>query len=431
MSVRYKKLKKLSRSMSSNDAKSSNIDAGQTYIGQMISHDIVPHVNSNSTRISPTLNLDSIYGEFEDEHYANSPSQIPLLNSDGSFRLAKIEGHSADFFRMYGRPLIVEPRNDGNVIISQLHVFWMRFHNLLLNKGYVASALEAKHKVIKLFQAVVVEEFARQIMTTAVHSAYFEDDNTFLDPAVLNWQPDTIPDFFRFASFRFGHSIVRNDYIFSDKTSSSLSRFMNVEKNLTSELVIDWKYFFGSYAQKTEQLDSHIAEQMARINLGVGSQTVDVPFLNLLAAKISGLESGVGLLKKILSQSNAEELKLRFDIGFLESFDTASFAKLIRKNKLKVKRIPLWPYLLHEAKIKSFGMKLGPLGSMLNAEVLSTAIRTSSTSIYTRYNGFDSVEGYKGMGELSDKLLLMKENNEAGEHLPIMSILTQFLSENE
>ncbi len=120
----------------------SYIDAGYTYIGQMLSHELVPTTSkSNSSReISGYMDLDSLYGN--EAWYKYSPDKIdsPLFNSDGTFRLGKY--NTFDLHRdSQGIAIIPEQLNAENIIIAPLHPFWQRLHNYLFLKYYAGNIL--------------------------------------------------------------------------------------------------------------------------------------------------------------------------------------------------------------------------------------------------------------------------------------------------
>ena len=109
------------------------IDAGHTYLGQMIAHDIVPSTTNhpNRKKISPYLSLNSLYGDNNDHAYFDREGKFILgssKNEDGEFE------YGNDIFRdSSGIPLIGDVRNDENKIISQLHLFWQKLHNKIID----------------------------------------------------------------------------------------------------------------------------------------------------------------------------------------------------------------------------------------------------------------------------------------------------------
>jgi hypothetical protein len=120
------------------DAAESKIPAGYTYLGQFIAHDLTFDPVSSLQRDNdpdalvnyrtPRFDLDCIYGR--------GPADQPYLYDDDKcrFLLGELleDGRTQDLQRnVKFRAIIADPRNDENVIISQLHAIFLRFHNRL------------------------------------------------------------------------------------------------------------------------------------------------------------------------------------------------------------------------------------------------------------------------------------------------------------
>ena len=109
------------------DQREGSIAAGYTYLGQMLTHDIVPDSEKDQRRkpMTAAMNLDSVY--WSEERLKDKT----VFDEFGRFRLEGIESngiHGYDFVRDgQGRALIPEPRNDENVIVAQLHRIWINF----------------------------------------------------------------------------------------------------------------------------------------------------------------------------------------------------------------------------------------------------------------------------------------------------------------
>ena len=77
----------------------SSIPAGYTYLGQFISHDIVPKTNprARGRTVSPALNLDSVYGNLSSDELAR------YFDDEGCF---KHNGQPFDVIRTHKEALI-------------------------------------------------------------------------------------------------------------------------------------------------------------------------------------------------------------------------------------------------------------------------------------------------------------------------------------
>ena len=81
------------------------------------------------------FDLDSVYG--------GGPSVSPQLYDGDKFKLGvATDGVSPDLPRITngpnaGQAILIEPRNDENLIIAQIHLSFLRLHNELDGPGHV------------------------------------------------------------------------------------------------------------------------------------------------------------------------------------------------------------------------------------------------------------------------------------------------------
>lgn len=221
----------------------SLIDAGYTYLGQFIDHDITFDPASSLQKQNdpdglvdfrtPRLDLDCLYGRGPDD-------QPYMFTGDGkSFLLgdAIFEGHvtcqARDLSRhavyenadgsgvVRQRALIGDKRNDENTIVSQLQSAMMQFHNRLVkDKGMTFE--EAQRQTRWHYQYVVLNDFLPTIVGKEMlysilpHLDPTSSGDIFLDaPDLRFYQPEKdayIPVEFSVAAYRFGHSMVRPIY---------------------------------------------------------------------------------------------------------------------------------------------------------------------------------------------------------------------------
>src|SRR5215510_14402145 len=119
-----------------------DIPAGFTYFGQFIDHDITFDPNSKLQRDNdpdalrnfrtPRYDLDSLY--------ADGPDNNPYLYADDGSHLliGKVNSDQNDLDEKdlprnsQGRALIGDPRNDEKLIVSQIALAFLKFHNAVL-----------------------------------------------------------------------------------------------------------------------------------------------------------------------------------------------------------------------------------------------------------------------------------------------------------
>src|SRR3954470_2818845 len=215
------------------------IPAGYTYLGQFIDHDITFDPASSLQQQNdpdaledfrtPRFDLDSLYG--------SGPSDSPFLyesNNPANKGLKLLVGVNAansefephDLPRnQQGRALTGDPRNDENLIVSQLHLLFIRFHNKEVDRVRQhhpeltgGAVLEECQRVVRWhYQWIVVHDFLERIAGKATAQAVLKPGTATTPPTVdrqfFNWTNDPfMPVEFSGAAYRFGHSMIRPDY---------------------------------------------------------------------------------------------------------------------------------------------------------------------------------------------------------------------------
>ena len=96
------------------------------------------------------FDLDSVYG--------GGPAKSPQLYDGDKFKLGvATDGITPDLPRDpdTGQAILVEPRNDENLIIAQIHLSFLRLHNELIDEGM--SYEEAHDTVVNAYRYVVLQ----------------------------------------------------------------------------------------------------------------------------------------------------------------------------------------------------------------------------------------------------------------------------------
>ncbi len=200
-----------------------------------------------------------------------------------------------DLPRTDGVPNIPELRNDDNVIVSQLHLFWQRFHNAILQRGYAHNASEARVMTTLVFQLVVVEDYLRQVLAPAVFDSVFRFDQRWLN---LSTRP--IAREFAHAAFRFGHSMVRPFYeSFPQKPDVTLPELFQTNRNLDPRLELDFRRMFGwpvlnNRVEDAMTIDPFITREMRQVPIPTGG-TINIAEMNLRAGIVGAAAARQGL----------------------------------------------------------------------------------------------------------------------------------------
>lgn len=366
----------------------AGLTAGFTFLGQFIDHDITFDPTSSLERQvdpeaianfrTPTLELDNVYG--------SGPGASPHLyqRGDGSKLLIGPSGN--DLPRNHEQTaLIGDPRNDENVIISQLQVAFLKFHNAVLDRVRLtpdpgrSSFDVAQEKVRWHYQWIVLHEFLPHIVGQPLVDDILKKGRKF-----YKWRNDPfIPVEFAVAAYRFGHSQIRPGYrlnanvafpIFTGERNPAQRVDLRGGSTITSE-VIEWRRFFdlgGAPADliKGKAVDPILSPPL--LNLPMFPNTPENPSSlatrNLLRHLTFGLPSGQAVAHAMREDVlTPQQLSAVAPLGFDRS-------------------TPLWYYILREAEVLGKnGAHLGPVGGRIVAEVLIGLLEGDRMS-YLRQN---------------------------------------------
>ena len=313
------------------------------------------------------FDLDSVYG--------GGPKKSPQLYDGDKFLIGTAtDGVTPDLPRNdKGSAILVEPRNDENVIIAQIHLSFLRLHNSLVDQGM--SFDEARQTVVGAYRYVVLNDYLPQIVgQKAVNQALRRPPKAgFYQPGSQD-APMT-PVEFSTAAFRFGHSQVRNAYAIND-ASGGVPVFSFDEPDLRGgrrlpadildpldqtkqNLVIDFNNFFSELPRDSGEdpaligraIDTKIAPSLFALPIpgAEGGGDNVLAFRNLLRGKFYDLPSGEAV-------AGAMDVKVVGDPEFTEG-------------------TPLWYYVLREAELKKNGAELGRVGGGIVAEVFVDLLR--------------------------------------------------------
>lgn len=436
----------------------SRVSAGYTYLGQFIDHDItklkrgsrepsnrrVP-VNELKQLRTPTLDLDSVYGDgFNDESIAIDTDSGEFLTGyvicEGDKRL---QGYDLprELDKDCKHPLIPDARNDENLIVSQLHLVFLKLHNRLIKfnkeknpEEEVEALFEMTRKqTILLYQKVVLQDFMRKVIDPTVWDLIIQQNWSFLwDPCLV--EEARMPLEFSAAAFRFGHAMVQKDYHLNKcKTNVSLEKIfeftgkggMAGKEALPVEMVIDWDLFFKVDESKLVYLFNHAAKICPSIHIKIPKNRPKfdtLATLNLLRGNELGLPSAqdyvaalarahpklcskLGL--KLLPENELNYPILKKDQKLLDQVENGlDFSK----------KTPLLYYILVEAFSQCEGYQLGSLGSLIVAETLKSLIYLSEPSCLTS-DSFDETKlGLKASNgkylRMVDLILFTQTNGE-------------------
>jgi len=366
-----------------------DIPAGYTYVGQFVDHDITFDPTSVLQRRNdpdavvnfrtPRFDLDSVYG--------SGPADQPFLydQTDPCKLLVgrnRGRGQERDDLprNPQGRALLGDPRNDVHVIVSQLTFAVLRFHNAIVDRLRDQSFpeggvfVEAQRLTRWHYQWMVVEDYLRRTVgTDALRRVLVIDPSGGARRAELSyftWKREPfMPVEFSAAAFRFGHSQVRATYVLNPDLDPKHIMLPTLNPDPMEHLggfrplpkgwKISWDLYFTigeSSPQLSRRIDSKIVGPFGQLPPALDPERRPMALLDLLRGKALGLPSGEAVAAAMGTS--------RSDLGLAGP-------------------TPLWYYLLREAEIDSGGLRLGPTGATIVAEVL-VGLLAADPSSYLR-----------------------------------------------
>jgi hypothetical protein len=363
------------------------IPAGFTYLAQFIDHDITfDPTTALERRVdpdalvnfrTPRFDLDSLYGSGPQVHsflydWQTEPKGTRLLVG----RNTDPDCAPEDLPRNWqGRALVGDRRNDENLIISQLHLLFIRFHNAVVGhlcRNGLPETPDATEELLADAQRIVrwhyqwivfhdflprilEEDTAKQVLPS---QAAPHGHREFFKPKAEPF----IPVEFSGAAYRFGHSMVRKRYDTEPDPEELGKRIfpkLNGLRPLPADSVISWKRFFEigepKDVQPSQTIDTAIVEPLYDDMPDHGDP---LPLRNLRRGWRLELPSGQAVAKA-MGEPKLDEADLK--LGHCD--------EEVRRELLSA--TPLWYYILCEAaKPPRSGKRLGPVGGRIVAEVL-------------------------------------------------------------
>jgi hypothetical protein len=357
--------------------------AGTTFLGQFLDHDLtfdttsplgVPTDPARSPNArTPVLDLDSLYG--------GGPLASPQLYQTQDRAKLRIEsgGLFEDVPRMpSGQAIIADPRNDENVIISGLQSAFIKFHNAVVDRVRGTTLplwpiiyAEARRQVLRHYQWIVVHEFLPQVVGQALVDDIFRRGRRFYRPS----GSATMPVEFQGAAYRMGHSMVRPSYranLAGDANGAPFFGFIFDPAGQGQADPVDlrggaraprrfigWQTFFDfgdGQVRNNKRIDTNLSTPLFNLPLGAiasGTPPTSLPQRNLLRHVTWSQPSGQAIARAMgvtpLTAGDLSELS-----GYGLGLETST---------------PLWYYILKEAELVTDGLRLGPVGGRIVAEV--------------------------------------------------------------
>lgn len=387
---------------------------GYTYFGQFLGHDLThdttplagPYAAPEKTPNFRTaaFDLDHVYG--------GGPTGSPYLyeGEEGAetFKIGATTptGYRRDLPIQHGRVLIgdmEDTRNIDNLLLRQLHVLFLKFHNEAIRQLQTNPALDsvadalgdgtlferARRLVCWHYQWIIRHDYLPRILYNDVWNYQAHRQQRTRQSAF------PIPIEFSLAAFRFGHSMVRNAYRLNCRQKrvpiGELMALGQKAEPIPDDYLVEWGTFFDGLPTSGPPASSGFIDTSVSLAMhGLSPETIqlankleaahpsNLPVRTLLRGARAQLPSGQEAADALVAQG-----KMKPDDRLSESElarDTCDLsASILQKHRLH-QNTPLFYYILKEAELKVSGLTLGPVGSHIISEVIQNALETDPES---------------------------------------------------
>ena len=446
-------------------AKNTNIPAGYTYFGQLIAHDFSNHVSpSNAPQdeeaqnilaedhlAAKGLTLHTIYGDgplenpapYQPRECGNVKSQRVLLKlgrvrvrgGGNKFELSS-NNPQRDIPRLgcpykprrdtgFADTLISDPRNDDNLVLSQLTMMFHTLHNrvyseisgLDLSAGHLQKYTDehmrfaaARTIVAYVYRSLIVRDYLPRLLHPKIQRLFDADSFECAEGAIdFRTTGNDVTREFSLAAFRMGHAMIRsvyqinealrndNDDIMTpsiaellDRTSARQCEHVPLEETWT----IQWHRFFdlgdGRQPQSSIKLGPSFRSGLINYN-GIslpGNDELGLHEIDLfrgLDGQMRSVRTLISLLPETLRRESpllsADERVSDAVDEWLKTKVPAIRDKLDSNGQLEKTRTDPPPliFILLEAAItggrKKRGTRMGILGSALVADTVYRVLR--------------------------------------------------------
>jgi len=273
--------------------------------------------------------------------------------------------------------LMGDPRNDENLIVSQLHLALVRFHNRVVDDirgdlGPLATTSEVfseAHRIVRWhYQWLILHEFLPLTCGDAVVQSILTAGRRF-----YGWRHTPyIPVEFSVGAYRFGHSQVRPSYRanFGTSASDAGQQFFGLIFNpalsggdpddlrggcRAPRRFVDWQTFFDfgdGRIRRNKRIDTTLSSVLFHLLDLPTTEPDSLAIRNLMRSLTMEVPSG----QRVAAAMNETPLASA-DLADLADFGLD-------------RQTPLWFYVLREADVSAGGLHLGPVGGRIVAEVI-------------------------------------------------------------
>jgi Animal haem peroxidase len=352
--------------------------AGWPFFGQFVAHDITADrsalkagMSADLSRLrnarSPQLNLECLYGDGPVGHpylyQRDDPAKL-LASTDGFDVLRNREGTA----------IIGDPRNDSHVLMSQMHLAFVRAHNAFVDRVRHRATPEsavfetAACELRWHYQTIVLREFLPRLVGPELTRSLLAGDRRYYRPS----DDPFIPLEFADAAYRYGHGQIRHKYRLNHAgVAAPIFPDLIGFRPVAPEHRVDWTLLFDTAghpaADRARKIDGKLVGALIALPVTLTGECEVAEFHSLAVRDLErgqrvGLPSGEAVAKYMDEPPlTAEEVGARAAGWHGET--------------------PLWYYILREAAVRADGHHLGPVGGRIVGEVLVGLLELDPESV--------------------------------------------------
>jgi hypothetical protein len=334
------------------------------------------------------------------------------------------------------RAIIGDPRNDENVIVSQLQGLFHRFHNKLAADNPTWTFPEVQREVRFHYQWVVLNDFlpaiiSHQVLDQVVPHVGKKSDVRLHPPHLEYYHPkdeNFMPLEFSAAAYRFGHSMVRPGYRLSETIGPlAIFTFNDPLKGLTgfrefpNTWAIDWNLFIDlqprgpddkTRTQLAYKIDTSLVNPLGNLPKSIATNSNILALRNLQRGWRMRLPSGQDIARAMGVPPLPDD---QIIIGKFTGDKADIIGPISQVHPGFEGTCPLWTYILAETVESELTIKttkgdkkhktrkLGPVGGRIVAETFVGILLGDSSSFLAQdllWKPSLAVNGVFGLREL-------------------------------
>ena len=379
----------------------SDIPAGYTYFGQFLAHDLTQGRKIKGSDVpknfqTPVLDLDSIYGP-DDDSIIRDGRKLRIGSTYGGTHYKSLP---RDLCRAEdGTPAVGNPRNDDSLLLSQMHVLVVSYHNCLADTHPSLSYEQVRDAVILTLQAIAIYDYLPRIVPEQTIDDVIRHKRSYWRQSLGRQTYGGISAEAAFAGMRFGHSMVRPSYHGWNAQQGQprdTPSFLSISYighaldhcRVPSDWLPDWTAMFGAAGQDATLMARRIdcvltgfTREIPEDHLPADDNTTsNLAVRNLQLGARARLKSGVEVRNELANAGFASSV---LDYDSIVSDAPGIRAVLLdgRFGELR-ERPPLWYYILREAEFANTG-KLAGVGAQIVCETLAACVELATPSLFS------------------------------------------------